>query len=230
MRPGRTVCAGSALRLEDAVENPAKYLRNLLIWSLGSGHCPLGTCSGRLAVAWQKYKYGFLSRVPLFPGYAGAYVPVTGLLLRNGNTRSCGCLCIEQSKLNLDCIHNHEPNRTHGWSNSSTYRAWTAMKTRCYNPRSTDYKSYGGSGVAVCPRWQDFQTFLEDMGPRPEGKTLGRILDMGNYEPGNAFWMSPAEQGLAQRNKRALLKWQSMREASFRKPPTSVGLEQIAVA
>lgn len=133
-----------------------------------------------------------------------------------------GCLACDPTKAK----HGHKTS-TH---ESRTYTSWKRMLTRCYNPKSDCYKSYGAKGVLVCTRWRDFRSFLEDMGPRPEGKTLGRILDMGNYEPGNAFWMSSAEQGLAQRNKRALLKWQSMREASFRKPPTGVGFERIAVA
>jgi hypothetical protein len=113
---------------------------------------------------------------------------------------------------------------------SRTYRSWKKMLTRCYNPRHIGYKHYGASGVSVCDRWRDFRNFLADMGPRPTGTTLGRILDMGDYEPGNVFYMTTAEQKLAQMNKRALSKWQSMREASLRKPPASVGLEQTAIA
>jgi hypothetical protein len=63
---------------------------------------------------------------------------------------------------------------------------------------------YGGSGVTVCERWLTFENFLADMGVRPEGTTLGRNLDMGNYEPGNCFWQTSKEQALAKRNKRAL--------------------------
>ena len=61
--------------------------------------------------------------------------------------------------------------------------------------------------VLVCPEWMTFEGFLSSMGPRRAGTTLGRILDMGNYEPGNVFFMTRAEQGLAKRNKNALLKW-----------------------
>jgi hypothetical protein len=82
------------------------------------------------------------------------------------------------------------------------------MIQRVTNPNHVSYKAYGGVGITVCDRWKDsFENFLMDKGPRPEGTTLGRILDMGNYNPETAFWMSPAEQGLARRNKNALLKW-----------------------
>jgi len=59
------------------------------------------------------------------------------------------------------------------------------MIGRCYRPKSLAYPKYGAKGVRVCDRWNhntggSFENFLADMGPRPEGMTLGRILDMGN--------------------------------------------------
>ena len=71
-----------------------------------------------------------------------------------------------------------------------------------HNGRNPSYKN-----VSVCSRWSTFEAFFEDMGTKPSPKhSLGRTLDMGNYEPGNVFWMTWAEQGLAQRNKQALLR------------------------
>ena len=91
---------------------------------------------------------------------------------------------------------------------SPTYISWGRMLTRCYNPNAERYKTYGAKGVSVCERWGDFRNFLADMGERPEGKTLGRILDRGNYEPGNVFWMTHDEQVLASMNNRALQRWE----------------------
>lgn len=68
------------------------------------------------------------------------------------------------------------------------------MKERCQNPRDSHYPAYGAIGVTVCERWQDFCNFLADMGVRPEGTTLGRYGDLGNYEPGNCAWMTEDEQ------------------------------------
>jgi hypothetical protein len=79
------------------------------------------------------------------------------------------------------------------------------MIQRCINPKRSSYPRYGAKGVTVCDRWRDFVNFLADMGERPIGTTLGRVLDMGNYEPGNCFWMTPEEQSLARRNRKAFV-------------------------
>ena len=85
------------------------------------------------------------------------------------------------------------------------------MIQRCTNPKAPNYYLYGGAGVKVYERWLMFENFLDDLGGRPVGTTIGRILDMGNYEPGNVFWQTDAEQRLAARNKR-LLKWKDAKQ------------------
>jgi hypothetical protein len=69
------------------------------------------------------------------------------------------------------------------------------MRLRVLNPNHEAYGRYGGRGVSICARWENFLNFLEDMGPRPEGKTLDRHPDKdGNYEPTNCRWATPKEQ------------------------------------
>lgn len=75
-----------------------------------------------------------------------------------------------------------------------TYRTWRSMIARCTQPSCEGYHKYGGRGISVCDRWRVFARFLEDMGLRPEGRTLDRINNDGNYEPGNCRWATVEEQ------------------------------------
>lgn len=86
---------------------------------------------------------------------------------------------------------------SHKVSETSTYRSWRNMKSRCLNPNVASYASYGGANppVLICDRWlQSFENFLADLGVRPSGTTLGRFGDVGNYELSNCKWMTLAEQ------------------------------------
>lgn len=91
----------------------------------------------------------------------------------------------------------------HGRSRSREYYSWLTMIQRCTNPNNTNYHKYGARGISVCKRWRDgFEYFLEDMGARPEGYTLDRINNDGNYEPSNCRWASMEEQTWNKRPKK----------------------------
>lgn len=105
--------------------------------------------------------------------------------LRSGKTASCGCALSDMLRLR---------NSTHGMSSDPAYRSWKDMRSRCNTPTDSDYKDYGGRGISVCARWDDFAVFLGDMGPRPVGMSVDRKDVNGNYEPNNCRWADAKTQ------------------------------------
>lgn len=118
---------------------------------------------------------------------------VDSVSLRNGNTKSCGC---------RRAVVSREKATTHGMAGSPTYRSWQDMVKRGTGKNRPD--RYFDRGVRVCQRWRKFENFLADMGEKPQGMSLDRKNNNGNYSPKNCRWATPLQQANNKSNNRIL--------------------------
>lgn len=144
---------------------------------------------GRLTAVRQAHKNKQSKYYWLFQCDCGRQTTVIPYDVTSGKTQSCGCYHVERAS---------EANLKHGYSHvkgNSVYKIWIGMHDRCNRVTNKSYRYYGALGITYCSRWNSFENFLSDMGPRPsEEHTLERINPYGNYEPSNCKWATRSEQ------------------------------------
>lgn len=126
---------------------------------------------------------------------------VKSYCLRDGTTRSCGCLQREWA------AEQGKNNATHNSCHTKLYIVWKSMKQRCYYTGNRSYKHYGGRGISICDEWlndfNNFKIWAYNNG-YSEDLTIERKNVNGNYCPENCTWVPIEDQA---RNKRGQLKY-----------------------
>ena len=116
--------------------------------------------------------------------------------LTNGHTKSCGCIRKDGTR---------KPAYSHGLCKTRLYRIWSNIKSRCLNPKSDNYKYYGGKGITICEEWlHSFQAFYDwamENGYE-SGLTIDRKDSDGAYSPKNCQWITQSENATRANNKR----------------------------
>ncbi len=111
--------------------------------------------------------------------------------LQRGQTKSCGCL-------------HQDTTVVHGLCKHPLYYIYYAMKNRCYNDKTKEFKDYGGRGIKVCNEWKnDFKIFYDwaIANGWKHGLHIDRIYNDGNYEPSNCQFVTPRESASNTRRK-----------------------------
>lgn len=124
----------------------------------------------------------------------GRIAEVKGDHLKSGAIHSCGCDNRRKSSRH-SISANGRP--------SPTYKSWQSMIERTSNPKHQAWRYYGGRGITVCDEWRTFANFLADMGERPDGLSLDRIDNDGDYRPRNCRWATTLEQNNNKRQRTA---------------------------
>ena len=75
------------------------------------------------------------------------------------------------------------------------YPTFCGMHRRCSLVSDSSYPNYGARGIEVCERWNGFENFVIDMGPKPTPEhSIERVDNELGYSPDNCVWGTRSEQ------------------------------------
>lgn len=113
-----------------------------------------------------------------------------------GAVLSCGCLNRENT------AKKGKANATHGMTGTPTYKSWSNMWDRCTRETNEKYHLY--KDRAPPEAWRSFETFLADMGVKPEGHSIERVDNSRPYSKDNCVWL-PVEQQYRNKTKNLIV-------------------------
>ena len=121
----------------------------------------------------------------------------TGVYLRSGHTKSCGCLCADKLR---------DIRTTHGDSTARLYRIWKDILRRCEDPRRRGYVDYGGRGIKICDEWKSYEAFKEWAlsNGYNDALSIDRINNDEGYCPSNCQWTDDVTQANNKRSNRLI--------------------------
>lgn len=123
---------------------------------------------------------------------------IPGSKLRNGTTKSCGCMKRELCGVK---------NRTHGMKGTRLYNIWSKMIQRTTNQNDNEYGDYGGRGIGICEEWRNsFEFFMKWSYENgyADNLTIDRKDNNKGYQPDNCRWVTNKENCRNKRNNHCL--------------------------
>jgi hypothetical protein len=152
-----------------------------------------GFTTGKLAVVSRRGPNRFGQQTWLCKCACGNRTVLAASAIKRGKVKSCGCIKAEVARKN-GALSSGPLKHGAAKARMPEYFVWKTMRQRCMNPNSKDYESYGGRGIGVCERWCNFESFINDMGLRPDGCSLDRINNDQGYSPENCRWATDEQQ------------------------------------
>lgn len=115
--------------------------------------------------------------------------------LREGRTKSCGCLARELADKSRVVRPPKAKRKPISADERRLRNVYSSMLQRCSNPNHSDYAYYGGRGIYIAAEWMDRDVFLAWALPRyRKGLWLERKDNEGPYAPWNCAMTSPKKQ------------------------------------